>query len=243
MLIDSPRHSVSDMEHWRKREALDRSLWKLPQMRRRESEARREMVGFIDRGGAYVSVSWGKDSVVVAHLGVQLGVRLVWFPAGAIENPDCTKVRDAFLARYPTAKYEEHPAPLAADDWNRAIGHDGAQAEFERVARSVGERYICGVRAEESGIRRMSLRHRGLSTVRSCRPLGWWSTAEVFAYLAGHDLPVHPAYACTFGGAIERDLIRVSTIGGEGGTRFGRRQWERRYYSDALRGVARPKGL
>ena len=141
-------------------------------------------------------------------------------------------VRDAFLARYPVRRYEEYEATLATNtDWNMAIGHDGAQAEFERVsALHGGARHVSGVRAQESGIRRLSMRHHGLSTARACRPIGWWHHEHVFAYLVGYDIPIHPAYACTMGGALDRGRIRVSTIGGERGRAHGRAKWELQYY-------------
>ena len=60
----------------------------------------------------------------------------------------------------------------------------------------------------------------------SCQPNGHWSARDVFAYLNAHDLPVHPAYAMTFGGALDRGRLRVGTIGGSRGTEFGRAEWE-----------------
>lgn len=88
------------------------------------------------------------------------------------------------------------------------------------------------------------MRIHGVATSRTCRPIGWWSSADVWAYLARHDLPVHPAYAMTLGGRLERDRIRVHSIGGEDGASFGRVEWEDRYYGDLtarLRGWTRAR--
>lgn len=45
---------------------------------------------------------------------------------------------------------------------------------------------------------------------------------------------MHPAYACSFGGALDRERIRVSSLGGQRGTGHGRREWEWAYYRDEM---------
>jgi len=94
---------------------------------------------------------------------------------------------------------------------------------------------VSGVRGEESGVRKLRMRRWGTSSERTCAPIGWWCGGDVFAYLHQHDLPVHPAYAMSFGGTLDRNRIRVASLGGERGTGFGRRDWEHRYYRDAFR--------
>ena len=66
-------------------------------------------------------------------------------------------------------------------------------------------------------------------------PAGLVSAADVFAYLASRQLPVHPAYAMLGGGRYQRDRIRVSSLGGRRGDGMGRAEWEREYYGDILR--------
>lgn len=234
-LIPSHRHTERDLAHWARMEVLDHRLAGSQRLTRLVDEARTALVQFAAAGPLQVSVSWGKDSVVVAHLAAGLGIGpIVWYPAGRIENPDCVLVRDAFLAMHPGVEYREIPAALTSESWDRALGHDGAQAEFERLSRQVSRRYACGVRAEESGTRRKAVGRHGLVSRNTCRPIGHWSTVDVFAYLARHDLPVHPAYAMTMGGALDRARIRVGTIGGVGGSGFGRAQWERAYYPEVV---------
>lgn len=236
-LIQSHRPTREDMRVWRERERLDRALYTSGGTREKERQALEALREFA-REPFYVSVSWGKDSVVVADLVArhydELGrPPIVWFPAGAIENPDCILVRDVFL-RIHDVDYHEIPATLTSDEWDRTLGHDGAQAEFEIAARQFGRRYASGVRAEESGVRKMAVGHHGLVSRNSCRPIGTWGHHHVFAYLVGRDLPIHPAYACSLDGTIDRAVLRVSTIGGERGRRFGRQQWERRYYPEVV---------
>lgn len=233
-LIPSPRHTREDLRIWAEREAMDLALYDAGGTRALEITAVDALVEFFMAGPAYISVSWGKDSVVVADIAArtydELGrPPIVWFPAGDIENPDCKLVRDAFL-RMHDIDYYEVEAGLSSEAWDDTLGHDGAQTEFEHAARRFGRRYVSGVRAEESSTRRMAVGSHGLVSRNSCRPIGTWGHQHVFAYLAGRHLPVHPAYACTMNGAIDRADIRVSTIGGERGRRFGRGEWERRYY-------------
>jgi phosphoadenosine phosphosulfate reductase len=243
-LITSSRPSREDMRIWTERERLDRELYAHGGTRAKEQIALDALKSFAAAGSFYVSVSWGKDSVVVADLVAsnydELGCPpIVWFPAGAIENPDCVLVRDAFL-RMHDIDYHEIEASLTSDEWDRTLGHDGAQAEFELAAHRFGRRYASGVRAEESGIRKMAVGHHGLVSHNSCRPIGTWGHQHVYAYLVGRNLPIHPAYACTLDGAIDRAVLRVSTIGGERGRRFGRAEWERRYYPEIVAKLARP---
>lgn len=222
-LIASHRHTRADLEHWRGREAMDDSYLARcgAALDRREAEAADEIARFADGGPCYVGTSWGKDSLVVAHLAREGGLPLYWFPAGRIENPDCAAVRDAFLVRFPDIRYMEIEVT------------DEGDADSWDVASSA--RRITGIRAEESGARAMSAAVHGVATERSCRPILRWTSVEVFAYLRRHDLPVHPAYACSMGGTLDRGRLRVGPIGGERGGGRGRAEWERRYYPEIAR--------
>ncbi len=167
--------------------------------------------------------------MVLAHLAWRLRldgleVPLVWFRrTGHVDNPDCAAVRDAFFASHICA-YREMEAPPVRPD-------STATQDFEAV--TPGERRATGIRAEEARGRAIGLARNGLSTERTCAPLGWWRTEHVFAYLFAHGLPVHPAYACLLDGQLDRSEVRVATIGGRRGVGRGRREWERRYYPEA----------
>jgi phosphoadenosine phosphosulfate reductase len=202
------------------------------------------LLQFRTSGPFYVGTSWGKDSIVVAHLVAELGldVPVIWFPAGAVENPDCAIVRDAFLARHDVRYVEHEVAELAWKQEGLSAVHDGAQAAFVRDSKTHGIRYASGVRAEESRARRMRMAHWGECTPNTCAPIGFWKIEDVYAYLASRELPVHPAYACTWGGQFPRNTIRVSTIGGVNGNGGllggnGRREWEEYYYPETMRTV------
>src|SRR5690606_30297385 len=241
-LIPSHRHSVADLEHWSKMEVFDAMRAKSPALEVREAKAQQVNREFAAQGPCYVGESRDKDSGVVVNLAFRTGVGpLAWFPAGIIENPDCAAVRDAFLRMFPDAQYIEIEAsgPIVGPD---ITGHDGAQREFEIASRSLGERYISGVRAEESQARSLRMKRWGASTTNTCAPIGWWKGEEVFAYLHKYNLPVHPAYAMTFGGVLDRKRVRVGTIGGYRGTGRGRKEWERHYYGDVLEAINEHSG-
>lgn len=194
-----------------------------------------EIAGFA-RERRYVSVSWGKDSVVVAAIArlVDPGIALVWCTTGRQTNPDCPAVRDAYLSEWPTpySEVDVDPGDLADDGERRAARRQArADANQEHGCR------ITGVRAEESSARAVSAAVHGVATERTCRPILRWSANDVFAYLLWRDLPIHPAYAMTMGGLLDPLWLRVGTVGGDrGGER--RRMWERAYYGDVLASLA-----
>jgi phosphoadenosine phosphosulfate reductase len=239
VLIQSSRHRREDVAHWARMEEADAAWARTAAHRQRVARALDVLTCFLRAGHCYVGVSWGKDSTALAHLAWRLQpaglcAPVVWFPGRHVENPDNYLVRDAFLAACPLVDYREvevFDAELAYSP----EGHDGFQAAFERESQAFGRRYVSGIRAEESGRRKLRARRWGESSPNTCAPLSSWGSEDVFAYLHANGLPVHPAYACTLGGRLERGRIRVATLGGRGGTGHGRAEWERAYYSGALR--------
>lgn len=227
MLIDSPRLSAEDRTRWETAWRADQASARSPKVDRLAETARAEIERFAaaHEGEAHVMVSWGRDSVTIAHLAHGLGLRLVYVTQGArpdrVANPDCPLVRDAYLTAW-LAPYEE-----------LVIERPHAYRWLERQPG-----YTCrvtGLRADESVTRALSRSVHGVSTSRSCRPIISWRSGDVWAYLARHDLPIHPAYACSFGGMLSRDRIRVNSIGGDHrrGWEHGRRDWEDHYYPEA----------
>lgn len=229
MLIDSSRLTDADRDFWR-RWAATRRL-DVRRLEALEARAAGEVAAF-DRPRRYVSVSWGKDSVVTAAIvrRVSPSVPIVWCTTGLQTNPDCREVRDAYLSEWPTpyTEVDVDPGDLA-DDGERKTARQQARAgaNAEHGCR------ITGVRAAESSAREMSARVHGVATQETCRPILRWSTEDVFAYLIWRDLPIHPAYAMTMGGLLDPLWLRVGTVGGDrGGER--RRMWEQAYYGNVL---------
>jgi len=189
-------------------------------------------------GPDYCGVSWGKDSVVVAHLcrRVDASIPLVYLTDSPWSNPDCGGVRDAFLSAHPGVYFEaDVPAGRRIDAHGRVWPVWG---DFRVAADRFGRRYISGIRSEESRTRRLRVAKWGTTTTNTCAPIARWTGRDVFAYLLRHDLPVHPAYAMSRGGLLERQWLRVAPLGGDRGIGMGRREWEMHYYQPELAALA-----
>lgn len=227
MLVDSPRLTDEDRAAWEILEGEDRRRARSPRLARLAAQAQEAIREYLRGGPAFVSVSWGKDSVTVAHLTRQVAptTPVVHGAFGDNENPDSATVAAEYLARWPMpADVVDCDGRQALDSWARPI------------ERRHGPRRIMGIRAEESGARQLSAAVHGIATPRVCRPILRWHLDDVFAYLALHDLPIHPAYAMSRGGRIDRESLRVDILGGEEGRERGRGAWERHYYgTDASR--------
>lgn len=240
MLIQSSRHSKDDLAAWERTVELARIHAQLRGYRKRLMRSRDALLSFVSSGQCYAGVSWGKDSVVLAELLHELAptVPIVWLIVMPNENPDCFLVRDEFLRRRPGLRYEQFTWHNQRDAAGRLVDAPYEQVYAEIIARH-GRRYISGVRAEESHVRKMRMMHWGESTKNTCAPIGWWSSWDVFAFLVERDLPIHPAYACTLDGHLDPGRIRVASLGGKRGDGMGRREWEERYYGEELRAIAR----
>lgn len=238
MLVPSFRHRPEDLRAWATCERMDALNAQSNRLDARIERATEALRTFMDTaaGQVYCGVSWGKDSVVVADLCMQVcpSVPLVWVRVKDLGNPDCPEVRDRFLRMHPEANYHE----IAVDETGRLTSTRG----FDEAKRRFGRYHISGVRASESSIRRMRHIQWGENSTYTSAPLSTWSAQDVFAYLHRRDLPVHPSYACLYGDPNRRDRLRVCHLGGERGTEFGRREWEQAYYGDALAMQGRADG-
>jgi sulfate adenylyltransferase subunit 2 len=170
-----------------------RVLALMPQHRRLVAQAREDigvMLGRFPR--SYVSLSWGKQSIVMAHMayGVRAEVPCVhWTGEDAELIGDFAAVRDAFRARWPI-RYVELP---------RAERLREAVAEY--VEREGMDGVILGLAAEESRARRMTTAKGDRNNIwiyasglARCCPLARWRTDDLAAYIATHDLPMLEPY-------------------------------------------------
>ncbi|MEQ8767230.1 MAG: phosphoadenosine phosphosulfate reductase family protein [Planctomycetota bacterium] len=227
-LIRSHRLTSEDLAAWE--EASRGDLLHAASLGPKIERAMDELERFVADGPCYVSVSWGKDSVVVADLAMRAGVHapLVWVRTDPIANPECLPVRDAFLALHPGARY--HEIRVEFDRYERGAAASGG---FTLAAEMVGaSRYVTGIRSDESNDRARRHRIWGHSSPGTCAPISLWSALDVFAYLALYDLPIAAVYAMTMGGRLSRERLRVSALMTQRGDGMGKRDWEERYFSD-----------
>lgn len=224
MLISCERHRPEDLELWNELEEADHLHYQRLAKSGKIKKSIAAIQEFAAHGPCYASVSWGKDSVTLAHLiylsGCSLPLVHVAMHPGT--NPESLRVRDHFLSCWPS-------------DYQEISAH---RDDFYRVLDARKQRHISGIRADESGGRKMRMRTWGVSSPSACAPLGWWSNADVFAYLAENNLPVHPSYAMLGNGRWAREHVRVDVLGGFRGDQFGRAEWEAEYFSDVINRLA-----
>jgi phosphoadenosine phosphosulfate reductase len=239
-LIHDPRHSAQDLERFSLTERCAVIQQSSKRFRERVRRAGDALLSFTRSGGCYAGVSWGKDSVALAHLVATLApsVPLVWVRVEPIANPDCERVRDAFLATFPRAAYHEVRVDC---EWRDGDWHATGTLErgFAEASRCFGPRYLSGIRRDESGQRKRRMMRYGESSANTCAPIGFWSADDLWAHTSRCGLPVHPAYAFTLDGALDPGRIRVASLGGKRGDGWGRTEWELRYYRDRLRELAK----
>ena len=248
MLIASSRHTREDLVAWSRFENILQVWSQLSSYRKHVQRARDALLSFTGSlEPCYAGTSWGKDSTVLAHLVATLVPRvpLVWVRIEPIFNPDCLLVRDEFLRTHDVNYHEIVVHSTIAEPGTTRRGWHWAgtlETGFAECARRWGVRRISGIRGEESGQRKRRMMHYGEQSRLTCAPIGWWTSKDVFAYLFSRTLPVHPAYACSMGGLLDHDRIRVASLGGAKGMGHGRAEWEERYYGREMRSWTRLEG-
>ncbi|ADK81615.1 phosphoadenosine phosphosulfate reductase domain-containing protein [Sediminispirochaeta smaragdinae] len=229
MLIKSERNTSHDLKLWKELEEAD-GIRAADLKQSKIDQAIIDIQG-IAKEVCYVSVSWGKDSVVLAHLCVCAGIDVpfIWIVEKPFFNPDCLPVRDAFLKRF-SIRYYEYEIEYTPDNmYSPKPFKEKGDYLFEEFGRR-----ITGIRMQESNTRKIRYFVHGITSKKTAAPLSLWKTWEIFAYLKKHDLPTHPAYAMLGGGRYERDHIRVDAIGGIDQYFYDWENWEREYYHDVL---------
>lgn len=236
------RCTESDWAVWCTRAKVD-AVWARTRVhRRRVDAARRALEETLSGERGYIGVSWGKDSCSVLRLCIEAGCDwpIVHVRIDPVANPDCATVRDAWLAAHHELRARYHEVVVRCQTKESTGRYDtnlAYEAGFRAAARKFGDRYVSGVRAEESGTRGRVMRSagRGDAASRTSRPVGWWTSDDVFAFLRDDHLA--PAYPCSMGGAYERGRVRLNSLWGLYGEGHGRAEWEGAYYRDDIRRI------
>jgi len=238
-LIPVESHTDADIEHWNRLRMADMAHAQSDELSRKVNQSMEEIQSFAEsKKSVYVSVSWGKDSVVTAHLACRAleCPTLVHVKVWPIYNPYCDAVAQNFVARH-DVQYQQIVVHMGSHE--KGWRFEGTMMDgFDHAHDSFGD-HISGMRREESGVRKIRFNRWGLSSPNTCAPIGWWSTQDVFSYLKAHDLPIHPAYAMTRGGQMDRSEIRVDVLGDTRGQQYGRLDWEKQYYSNRMQWLRR----
>lgn len=238
MLIVTDRHTPGDLALWADLEAADRQHYATAQVGLKARIAIKAIASFADRGPCYAGISWGKDSIVLADLIHRSGrkIPLVYLRAVPTGTPDAGLVeeRSGLVVETIDVPYDDIPS-----NWSFArIENEKDRrffAAFKAVGNRNGNRHISGIRSDESTGRKRRMQRWGIESPNTLAPIGFWSSRDVFAYHATHDLATHPAYGMLGAGRYPREHLRVDELGGDRGGGFGRNQWEHEYYGDILR--------
>ncbi len=212
MLIASHRHTTADLALWAELEEADKAHGALPQLARKVERSIEEIRSFAASGRCYAGLSGGIDSMCLAHLVRLSGIGGIEIPfvhisAVPLTDPYALTVLAGIPCYVETADYSAMP-----DQWTEADEDRIFRASWKRAEIATGaSRHLSGVRADESGVRKLRMRRWGLSTDRTCCPLGWWNKQDTFGFAAAHDLPVHPNYAMlgTFQNQMERNGLVI----------------------------------
>ncbi|MCK4825562.1 hypothetical protein KA005_57975 [bacterium] len=236
MLIKTDRHTKQDLELWEELEEID--LIKIHDLKEEKIQRAISEIKEAAKSKSYISVSWGKDSIVTAHLCYLAGIilPLVWIKEMPMENPYCKDVRDKFLKQY-DFPYHEIVADYGHAGFTPFLDKNGDSLLFHGIANGINHafgRRITGIRNEESGRRLLRYMNYGHNTKKTSAPISLWKSWEIFSYLKMYNLPVHPNYAMLGNGRYDRFHLRVDCLGGTQGDNMGRTEWEKEYYQDIL---------
>lgn len=166
-LIDSPRLTAQDRAHWQRLEHYDDVLSHDRRLDQLADAGRAGIREWAAAGPGSAMTSWGKDSVVMLSLLAttdDVDVPVVWVRSDPFEMPECEQVRDACLARWPHLRYEERVArlrnPKRGEHGHEQHATDPDRRSQDVLAEYAPERYISGVRGQESRIRAISIESR-----------------------------------------------------------------------------------
>ncbi len=212
---------------------LWRSHASLPAFRRKVENAQAIAREAVREGRLYGSLSGGKDSVALAGICDEAGVKLPWCHAHSWLNlPDTLALVDDVAERLdlPLDMIEPEDDPsrmlFALGQANRPLDVATMLDLYNRYSAGILLRtytfeqgfdgHVDGRRADENPRTRGQLfRSRGpiwRSSVDgewSASPLAWWSARDSFAFSLDRDLPIHPFYrrCADLGFNVERSRV------------------------------------
>jgi 3'-phosphoadenosine 5'-phosphosulfate sulfotransferase (PAPS reductase)/FAD synthetase len=201
----------------------------------------RAMLDVADR--LCISVSWGKDSLVLLDLWRSYVLpespttRAVHFHFDPISPDDSTKVQDLYLDAYPEVRERYHrvefDVPYREGTWQHAEAVARDLSQLPDIYTSPRAQIATGVRGQESAARRMRVARLGTGSGKQGKmiaPLANWRDEDVWGYIAHHGIPIPPVYAWTCRRAVQPLSARFSELGGSQGASHGRIGLERAFY-------------
>lgn len=216
---------------------------------RKLDQARRALETAGRAGKVAVSMSYGKDSIAVGALALEvLGPVPIMHLDSAYKLPGWEPVQEHFRARTMVHVIPAKRTLRETIEWLKEVGLGyeretvGATKVTNRAKADAGsawcaangiEAMALGLRADESNIRRMVMRKRGLVYQLAtgqwrAQPIGWWSVRDVWSLIFSRDLPYPRLYDCESHG-YNRETLRntgwLTTIDAPDGRIAWLRHW------------------
>jgi 3'-phosphoadenosine 5'-phosphosulfate sulfotransferase (PAPS reductase)/FAD synthetase len=169
----------------------------------------------------YIACSWGKDSLCVLHLALQIkqDVDVIWVTTDRFDEwPDIERVAGDIIRCYPSMRLHKAQA-MPITDCYRRVGHfyifaetlEEQQADrdysrsFVRAITGKAQELGCdcaliGLRKDESKRRRLLLTYRGhdiyakTHAIREAFPIADWTGRDVWAYILSNNIPYPALY-------------------------------------------------
>jgi phosphoadenosine phosphosulfate reductase len=237
MLLITTKHSRSDLKAW-DNVCYQYQLYYKLNNKKLDKKLNKSLnlikLFFQNHQNCYASISWGKDSTILAYL-----IYLSQLPIPCVQtvcyttNPDNELVKNDFCANYDIDYHEVFSDDSVLDRFS--FDQSVINKFFEPVKVIFGNHKILGIRGDESNIRKyQQIKYKGITST-SCHPLIHWSLDDVFSFLINKNIPIHPVYGYSMGGLIPLKDLRVDTLGDIRGRDRGRKEWENIYYQDELK--------
>lgn len=216
----------------------------------------RDAASQVDVSKSFISVSGGKDSLVMLALVRQVYPDLpvihfdlanrampgieVHFPE--IEHALACRVQKVWVGQY-------HDEAGMTDNLGQALklrrvfpsdAEFETYKEFHQTYRFEGS--FVGIRADESSTRHFACKKPVLIYKSKSEfgvkwriaPMSKWDTNAIWAYIIGNDLPVHPAYIAQMDYGIDPDHSRIASVGLRRVTQYGTAETAKNLWPDAL---------
>ena len=168
-------------------------MWmKLPQYQRKEQKLQSDIAMMLTKSPrAYVSLSWGKQSIVIAHAVYVIDHHIPhihWTGDEAELLCNFAEVKKQFTGKYPL-NYQEKRRDTTLRD---KMAEFNASGEFDG--------YFVGLAMDESRTRKITCLNADPNNqlvcygLIRCTPLARWSWRDIAAYVAKYDLPLLDTY-------------------------------------------------
>lgn len=192
--------------------------------------------GFINRNNTCLSLSFGKDSMVILHILHKFSllnkVKLVMFNNSGFDSEETIKMKDYVISYYNIDNFIEtkvdEPEKFIKIDIENSLTKKSFMPEFaynvlEKPRWEIMDKFningtIIGLRKEESNGRKINYYLRGYEYYNKrelaniLQPIVNWSVLDVFSYLFTNNVPINPIYFKAKKMGFDFKFVRVNTL-------------------------------